>query len=472
MYIGRKGIFMRQEYLQAVAGRIKDKTARRQILEELESHLLDKIDYYTEIGYSPEEAEKRAVEEMGDPDDTALPLSTMHGKRNLPLPVVSLVFLAGMGILSIILPYDLLYRNAMQTHELWADWTSLGILTATVVLFILGAKYKSKAATLLTMAAISMPFLITLIRLVIIQMGMSQPVILEPSVFAPELTNPFEPSLYAPMKTVMSGFFSYSDSMLAESYIGESTAQALMAAGIVLYLLLMAWGLFQFIAILRQEHLHNTKISFRVLRIIRRIAVVLLGLNILLTAAGTVAGLTHSEETSGIAENERRAMIDIVIQSDVDAFDDTILKQSGFDLTEQPSETAYNATYSRAGSDNVIYYMEDHKGTCSLSCVSSVPREGADFQLTDKEMQAVAEAGENLSLQDFLAMGFYDKAAYVFHTEHPLFSDNSKISDEIRFAFSDNCELEFHAVYAKGKPRPDNTAFMIVNTGGDNNENQ
>ena len=44
--------------------------------------------------------------------------------------------------------------------------------------------------------------------------------------------------------------------------------------------------------------------------------------------------------------------------------------------------------------------------------------------------------------------------------------------DEIRFAFSDNSELEFHAVYAKGKPRPDNTAFMIVNSGGDNNENQ
>ena len=477
MYIGRKGIFMRQEYLQAVAGRIKDKTARRQILEELESHLLDKIDYYTEIGYSPEEAEKRAVEEMGDPDDTALPLSTMHGKRSLPLTVAALVFLVGMVVLNFILPYDLLYRNAMQTHELWADWTSLGILTATVALFILGAKYKSKAATLLTMAAISMPFIITLIRLVIIQMQLLQTPInmsghWELSVFAPELTNPFEPSLYAPVKTVMSGFFGYSDSMLAESYIGESTARALMAAGIVLYLLLMAWGLFQFIAILRQEHLRNTKISFRALRIIRRIAVVLLGLNILLTAAGTVAGLTHSEEHGGISVNERSAMIDIVIQSDVDAFDDTILKQSGFDLTEQPSETAYNATYSRAGSDNVIFYVKDNKGTCSLSCVSSVPREGADYQLTDKEMQAVAEAGSNLSLQDFLAMGFYDKAAYVFHTERPLFSDNSKISDEIRFAFSDNCELEFHAVYAKGKPRPNNTAFMIVNTGGDNNENQ
>ena len=87
-------------------------------------------------------------------------------------------------------------------------------------------------------------------------------------------------------------------------------------------------------------------------------------------------------------------------------------------------------------------------------------------------MQAVAEAGANLSLQDFLAMGFYDKAAYVFQTERPLLSDRSKISDEIRFAFSGNYELEFHAVYAKGKPRPDNTAFMIVNSGGDNNENQ
>ena len=90
MYIGRKGIFMRQEYLQAVAGRIKDKTARRQILEELESHLLDKIDYYTEIGYSPEEAEKRAVEEMGDPDDTALPLSTMSSLLMMMSRMVSI----------------------------------------------------------------------------------------------------------------------------------------------------------------------------------------------------------------------------------------------------------------------------------------------------------------------------------------------------------------------------------------------
>ncbi len=467
---------MKNEYLQAVAGRIKDKTARRQITEELESHLLDKIDYYTEIGYAPEEAEKRAVEEMGDPDDTALPLRELHSKRKLPLLVVSLVFLVGMGVFSIIVPLDLLYRIAMQTHELWADWTSLGILTVTVALLILGAKYKSKAATLLTMAAISMPFFITLVRDIYLQ---TQAVSLLPksvsghvvSVFVPQLTNPFEPSLYAPVTTILSGFSGYSESMLIESYIGEPAAQVLMTAGIILYVLLMLWGLWQVIAIWRQEHLRNTKISFRVLRITRRIAVVLLSLNILLTAAGTVVGISQSGKQSGLMQNERHAMIDLVVQSDAAAFDDTILIQSGFTLTEQPSETAYNATYTRAGSDNVIYYVKDNEGTYALSCVSSVPRDGTDFLLSNTEIQSVIGAGAKLSLQDFLAMGFYDKAANVFHNKQPLFSDDSKISEEIRFVFA-NSELEFKAVYRKEKPRPDNSGFLIVDSGGNNNENQ
>ena len=61
---------MKNKFLEKVAEQIADERSRKLITAELESHLLDKIDYYVDIGYSKEEAEKRATEEMGNPDDT------------------------------------------------------------------------------------------------------------------------------------------------------------------------------------------------------------------------------------------------------------------------------------------------------------------------------------------------------------------------------------------------------------------
>ena len=66
---------MTNGFIEKVAEQISDKHSRKLITAELESHLLDKIDYYVDIGYSKEDAEKRATEEMGNPDDTAVPLS-------------------------------------------------------------------------------------------------------------------------------------------------------------------------------------------------------------------------------------------------------------------------------------------------------------------------------------------------------------------------------------------------------------
>ena len=69
---------MKNKFLDNVAEQIEDERSRKLITAELESHLLDKIDYYVDIGYSKEEAEKRATEEMGNPDDTAVLLNFLH----------------------------------------------------------------------------------------------------------------------------------------------------------------------------------------------------------------------------------------------------------------------------------------------------------------------------------------------------------------------------------------------------------
>ena len=49
---------MTNGFIEKVAEQISDKHSRKLITAELESHLLDKIDYYVDIGYSKEEAEK------------------------------------------------------------------------------------------------------------------------------------------------------------------------------------------------------------------------------------------------------------------------------------------------------------------------------------------------------------------------------------------------------------------------------
>lgn len=58
---------MKNKFLEKVAEQIADERSRKLITAELKSHLLDKIDYYVDIGYSKEEAEKRATEKWAIP---------------------------------------------------------------------------------------------------------------------------------------------------------------------------------------------------------------------------------------------------------------------------------------------------------------------------------------------------------------------------------------------------------------------
>ena len=72
---------MKNKFLEKVAEQIEDERSREIITAELESHLLDNIDYYIDIGYSKEDAEKRATEEMGNPEDIAVPLYALHNNN-------------------------------------------------------------------------------------------------------------------------------------------------------------------------------------------------------------------------------------------------------------------------------------------------------------------------------------------------------------------------------------------------------
>ncbi|MFS0727823.1 permease prefix domain 1-containing protein [Paenibacillus sp. 1P07SE] len=66
------------DFLQTVCVQIRAKTAHRQVRRELEGHIQDVIEELTSEGMSPEEAERIAVERMGDPRDIGRQLNQVH----------------------------------------------------------------------------------------------------------------------------------------------------------------------------------------------------------------------------------------------------------------------------------------------------------------------------------------------------------------------------------------------------------
>lgn len=70
-----------KSYLERVGGQIRWKRAKAPLLRELEGHIQDRRDSLIEKGVEPSEAERRAVCEMGDPEETGLELDRIHRPR-------------------------------------------------------------------------------------------------------------------------------------------------------------------------------------------------------------------------------------------------------------------------------------------------------------------------------------------------------------------------------------------------------
>lgn len=68
-------------YLEAVQGQIRWKRARPLLVRELERHLEDQRDDFLKEGKAPDEAERLAVEDMGDPVTVGTELDRMHRPR-------------------------------------------------------------------------------------------------------------------------------------------------------------------------------------------------------------------------------------------------------------------------------------------------------------------------------------------------------------------------------------------------------
>ena len=68
----------REEYLNAVVNQIRCKQARDMVKEEIENHIEDQARAYMEMGIEDNEAEQKAVRDMGDPVEAGVSLDRIH----------------------------------------------------------------------------------------------------------------------------------------------------------------------------------------------------------------------------------------------------------------------------------------------------------------------------------------------------------------------------------------------------------
>ena len=66
------------KFLENVLSYIKFPFVKDDIKFELESHILDRINYYIEQGYDSEEAEELSIRDMGDPKEIGILLNKQH----------------------------------------------------------------------------------------------------------------------------------------------------------------------------------------------------------------------------------------------------------------------------------------------------------------------------------------------------------------------------------------------------------
>lgn len=86
-----------EAYLAAAGEQIRWRRARPLVLRELERHLEDQRDAFVQAGHGPEEAERLAVEEMGDPETVGAELNGLHRPRPQWGPLALVLVLALLG---------------------------------------------------------------------------------------------------------------------------------------------------------------------------------------------------------------------------------------------------------------------------------------------------------------------------------------------------------------------------------------
>lgn len=417
---------MKNKFIEQVTAQIKNKKARAQIEQELESHILDKIDYYVEIGYPYEEAERRATEEMGSPEDTAIPLNALHknGKKMFERAIwicicIIYFFASSLGA-------DFNYQSDWYviSHSIVIDFLSLAFAAFFVFILIMAQKRHSKLLAGFVGGEILLISLISLIK------GGAG------SVFSL-----FAPMFYAFVTIISQGFEGYIDRIFGYGYIPDSLKPALAVLSAALMIIIFAWSVVLFISIYRKERMRSTQKMIKPIKIVKYVISILLAVNFVVMAYATALAVSGLSEKTEDTKLERSMMIETVINWDMSKSEDELLSYLyglGYKNYHSEDNTAYINQkelylYNNNGVIMVSKFDESsedyHLAYATTTQNSTQPLiVRNDLAIGFKET-AQMESGK-IDLQKFLGFDWVDKAVAITHYQY-----NNK--DTIQFGFFD-----------------------------------
>ena len=434
---------MENKFLDRVSSLIQSKTARQSITAELESHILDKADYYEEIGYSKEIAMQKAIEGMGNPDDTAVPLNALHknGISKNIWSVITAVFAVAFCLLCFnVIPIEHLFRygdaSYMIVHSVTFDFLSMLICGVFLLLLCKAHRQKNMASAL--MLALSL--------------------ITSAVAYFPDFTHPafqfspFQPLLYPAVMIIKNGFTDFADSLFGYGYIPESEQIFYHIGAIVIYMIMLAAAVTMLIAIYRQSRMKNVRRLWLIIKIAKPVLGIVLAVSLLVTSVTTAFALINIEDKKLEMQSTRENAINFVINADLSDTNEKInseLLNSGYEsyFSDGNIWQGMQKTYHKGYNDSVIIRVEMDESV--FYALTDFDRPFAITKgyapLTNEEQSQISQG---ITLDEFMQKDFYGKVMSVSKAYYP---DTKQTSISFTFDLPDEqfgsyvCQFDYSA---------------------------
>lgn len=412
---------MKNKFIEQVTAQIKNKTARAQIEQELESHILDKIDYYIEIGYPYEEAERRATEEMGNPEDTALPLNALHKNGDGFFLTVAGGFFV---IMLFLLSYRMIdvFRYAGYTenavHYIKYDFISFGIFLAYVLLLVIARKKHNK----------EIPLMIIISFIIQISFSLVCFVLKDDFLLFTDLCAVFQPMSYAMLALVSKNFGGYIDSIFAYETLEQTLFNdySLKVMPLIIVAVILLWAIALYLSIRRKESMSSKHIFNKALNIGEKAVSVFIAVNLFIMCLGTVVAISELSEKYDEITEQKTTMIDFVLNANVSKDYSELLydmQNAGFNMSRDVKydRISHDPSYDRYifGEDinniSLMTYDEDDIRIDNI-CYNIA----ADNTIFSKNLLCYADDMKTLqdikvgtTLDEVLQTGLIQKASYI-----------------------------------------------------------
>lgn len=419
---------MKKEYIDQVLKQIKNKSYKELIAQELDSHIADKTYYYIDIGYSKEDAEQKAVEEMGSPDEAAVALGSLHNikwykKSELWLGIL---LVALQTYLMIFFPNNFKYSdsNYVIFHFISIDFLSLLIFAANIYLIYLIRKQHN------------VPLLVPIVASLI--MGF--------------FSNTFEPMLYAAAIIFTKGFGGYIDSIFSYSYTiytFDKICSAIHILSIAITVVLLVLSLCTAYTVYSEQICRDMRKAKKLLCIAEKVLICFLAVNIAVMSTGTVIALVTLDDKLEENYSVRKEMIDYYINFDnvgktaeniIAEFDEAGYRYT--DISSKYDSNSYNGSNYICYKDNAAFLLYDVDFSYNIYAVTTIGVKAVlnrnlfidenEFDRFKRNMKDCGESKPNESLGIYSQYSYKNESAPIVYDESKSMTEQSKLPPEKR----------------------------------------